>query len=525
MAADGESTWPRYAAFISYSHQDAAFGRRLHRRLEAYRVPRRLVGQVTSRGPAPRRLTPIFRDREELPAAGDLTAEVRAALAASDCLIAVCSPAAAASPWVAREIDIFRSLHPERPVLAALVTGDPAQAFPVALRRGLSDAETLEPLAADFRKGAQGAPVALLKLIAGMLGVGLDELVHRDTQRRMRNLTLLTAASLAGVIVMGVLTGLAIEARREAERQRAEAESLVEYMLTDLRGRLRAVGRLDLLTAVGQRGLTYYAHQDLRRLTPDSLERRARILHALGEDDEQRGDLDAALAKFIEAKRATAPLLAAEPRNPERIFAHAQSEFWVGSVARQRNDRAAAGQAFSAYLRLAEQLVALQPDNVDYLREVGYAQGSLCALALSDPPDPTAALRACAAALSQMEAVSRRLPGDRKIQIDLTNRRAWLADAFVAAGDRAHALQQRQTQEIMLQRLMAGDPRDVDLKYGWVVNQLALARLQLAAGHREAARSRLLGARSDIEFLIASDPTNRMWAEMGEKIAALQARS
>jgi len=72
---------------------------------------------------------------------------------------------------------------------------------------------------------------------------------------------------------------------------------------------------------------------------------------------------------------------------------------------------------------------------------------------------------------------------------------------------------------------MAGDPRDVDLKYGWVVNQLALARLQLAAGHREAARSRLLGARSDIEFLIASDPTNRMWAEMGEKIAALQARS
>jgi hypothetical protein len=74
------------------------------------------------------------------------------------------------------------------------------------LRRGLSDAETLEPLAADFRKGAQGAPVALLKLIAGMLGVGLDELVHRDTQRRLRNLTLLTAASLAGVIVMGVLT-------------------------------------------------------------------------------------------------------------------------------------------------------------------------------------------------------------------------------------------------------------------------------------------------------------------------------
>jgi hypothetical protein len=524
MAAEGESILPRYRAFISYSHKDAAFGRRLHRRLEAYRVPGHLVGRVTARGPVPRRLTPIFRDREELPAAGDLTAEVRAALAESQCLIAICSPAAAASPWVAREVDIFRSLHPERPVLAALVAGDPAQAFPDALRRGLGDGATLEPLAADFRKGAQGAPVALLKLIAGMLGVGLDELVHRDTQRRMRNLSALTAASVAGVIVMGVLTGLAIEARREAERQRAEAESLVEYMLTDLRGRLKAVGRLDLLTAVGQRGLAYYADQKLERLSPASLERRARILHALGADDQQRGDLDAALAKFIEAKRATAPLLAAEPRNPERIFAHAQSEFWVGSIAYQRKDRAAAGNAFRAYLRLADQLVALQPDNVDYLREAGYAEGSLCALALSKPQDPPAALRACAAALSRMEAASRRLPGDRKIQIDLTNRRAWLADAFLAAHDRAHALEQRQAQEIMLQRLMAAEPRDVDLKYGWVVNQLALANLQLASGHRDAARSRLLGARSDIEFLIASDPTNRMWSDKGEEIAALLAK-
>src|SRR5688572_22011481 len=91
----------RYRAFISYSHRDAAFGRRLHRRLEAYRIPRRLVGRTTPLGAVPRRLAPIFRDREELPAADDLTTEVRAALAASGALIVVCSPAAAASPWVA----------------------------------------------------------------------------------------------------------------------------------------------------------------------------------------------------------------------------------------------------------------------------------------------------------------------------------------------------------------------------------------------------------------------------------------
>jgi len=118
----------RYWAFISYSHKDAVFGRRLHRRLEAYALPRRLVGRLTAQGAASRRLTPIFRDREELPAANDLSAEVRAALKASRCLIVVCSPAAAVSPWVAREVALFRELHPNRPILAAVREGDPVTA-------------------------------------------------------------------------------------------------------------------------------------------------------------------------------------------------------------------------------------------------------------------------------------------------------------------------------------------------------------------------------------------------------------
>ena len=95
---EGDGGGPaRYRAFISYSHQDAAAGRRLHRRLERYVLPRRLVGRATARGPVPRRLGPIFRDREDLPAADSLSEEVRAALAGSASLIVVCSPAARAS--------------------------------------------------------------------------------------------------------------------------------------------------------------------------------------------------------------------------------------------------------------------------------------------------------------------------------------------------------------------------------------------------------------------------------------------
>ena len=50
----------RYRAFISYSHRDREWADWLHRRLESYRVPKKLVGALTREGSVPRRLTPIF---------------------------------------------------------------------------------------------------------------------------------------------------------------------------------------------------------------------------------------------------------------------------------------------------------------------------------------------------------------------------------------------------------------------------------------------------------------------------------
>ena len=101
---------PRYKAFISYSHQDERWARWLQRAIESYRVPRRLVGKGGEFGPVPRRLAPIFRDREDLSSAADLNVKVQESLTGSEALIVICSPAAAQSRWVGEEIKHFRSL-------------------------------------------------------------------------------------------------------------------------------------------------------------------------------------------------------------------------------------------------------------------------------------------------------------------------------------------------------------------------------------------------------------------------------
>ena len=227
----------RYKAFISYSHRDERWARWLHRRLETYRVPKRLVGQPSPLGPIPQRLTPIFRDRDELPTATDLGAVIEQALEESESLVVLCSPAAARSRWVNEEIRFFRQLGRGDRVYCLIVDGEPGAApgpdhaeqecFPEALREPLDPGETQaahEPIAADVRPGGDGKQGAKLKVIAGLLGVGLDELRQRDQQRRQRRLMAVAASAIAGMVIAIGLATAALMARAEADRQRLRAE-------------------------------------------------------------------------------------------------------------------------------------------------------------------------------------------------------------------------------------------------------------------------------------------------------------
>ena len=88
-----------------------------------------------------------------------------------------------------------------------------------------------------------------------------------------------------------------------------------------------------------------------------ALARRARALILVGEINQKRSDLDAALAAYEAAAAATGELLRRAPKDAQRIFDHAQSVFFVGSVAVERNDLAKGEAQMNEYLRLAEELV------------------------------------------------------------------------------------------------------------------------------------------------------------------------
>lgn len=500
-----------YRAFLSYSHADEKAARKLHRWLETYRIPARLVGTETRAGKVPSRLAPIFRDRNELPAATSLGEEVRQALAQSQTLLVLCSPAARASRWVEAEIALFRTLHPDRPVLAALIEGDPEDSFPPALTAIGANGERLEPIAADFRPDHDGTKLARLKIVAGLTGLALDQIIQRDAQRQIRRVIAVTFLAAALTLSMALMLLFAVRARTEAENQRRQAEGLIEFMLTDLRHRLEGVGRLDVLNSVNKRALAYYAEQsDLSDLPVESLERRARILHAMGEDDHAAGNYPSALAKFNEAHRVTGTLLAAAPHDPQRIFAHAQSEFWLGYVDYMASNRDAALHRFLAYRTLAEQLVAAAPDNVEYRRELAYAQGNICTVTIA-MEENASGIEECTNALATMQRVKQLAPGDASIDADLANRHAWVADALQRQGKLERALAERKKESNLIRDLMQRDSKNKTYHQAWMLSRYSMAQLLHEMGREQEAQNLKKEALEDVSRLIAADPQNNDW--------------
>jgi tetratricopeptide (TPR) repeat protein len=234
----------RYAAFISYNHRDRKEAAWLHRALETYRIPARLRGRDSALGPLGSRLPPIFQDREELAASSDLATSVREALTESASLIVICSPNGARSRWVNEEIRAFTAAGRRDHIQCLIVAGEPnASRTPgqdaefECLPPALFEDGGGEPLAADIRPGQDGRQTARLKLLAGILGIGYDELRQREQARRQRRLVLLAGASTAGFALTSGLAVFALLARAEAVEQRdvarqktVTAERTVEFV-------------------------------------------------------------------------------------------------------------------------------------------------------------------------------------------------------------------------------------------------------------------------------------------------------
>ena len=218
----------KFHAFISYSHKDnrALWGLKtpwadwLQERIENFPLPPSLVEPHGTNRQLPDALRPIFKDRDELPAASSLSAAVLKGLKESAALIVICSPNAAQSAYVNEEIRQFKLMGRGSDILAFIVAGTPNypadECFPPALKfkidynGNITGEFDTQPLAADARPNADGKLAAYVKIVAGLLKVDflsllVDRAEKQERQRKRRRLALLATGSCLAVAALTFL--------------------------------------------------------------------------------------------------------------------------------------------------------------------------------------------------------------------------------------------------------------------------------------------------------------------------------
>lgn len=410
-----------YRAFLSYSHRDHDAGEKLHKSLENFRIPWGIAGKSGTYGTIPGKLRPIFRDRFDLEAGHSLGEQVASALDQSETLIVVCSPASAKSKYVESEIISFKQLGRGDRIYPIIVAGEPGdpenECFPKALcfkvaADGTLTEEREEPIAADARSQGDGEELARLKLVAGLLGVDLDELRRRqrEDERTWRRIWAGIAGTMAVLAVASAVLWRTAEFERNAKSIALEKTERLSAAILDRTSSLvsRSVASTDEFGVPVRVGIGILKEADgifadMDRIGVESKQLgigRARMLLSFADSLARLGKVAEQKEKSDSALKVANTLLAEAPDDPELLHLKADALLRSGHVSSARYEINQALGYFHEALDIREKaLGGGASDNPRYLQAYATLLKDI-AVAHNRSSEPREALRLAQEAVS-----------------------------------------------------------------------------------------------------------------------------
>jgi tetratricopeptide (TPR) repeat protein len=510
----------RYRAFLSYSHRDTAWSKWLQRALERFRIGRDLVGRATPAGLVPKTLRPIFRDREDFSGGSRLPDATVAALHASAALLVLCSTASARRPAVNEVVRLFRSRHPDRPVIPIIVDDKVPENLPPALRYELSPDGTITDrevgvLGPDLRESGDGKSLGLAKVIAGLTGIDTDEILRSAEQARRRSQQF--RAVFAGLFLAFavVVSGGAVFAWHQLKTNEALLDATLKRATKIVNGSVVQakkynVSRTATLALLGRAEGLFNTAAEHGRPTPGLRYRRAWMLIQFARSYQMMGDPGKQYARATKAHRLLAGLGAERPDDMtyRRDLADAYNE--IGDVLLAQGKLTEALRSYRDGLAVTEQLANADPTNAAWQRALSVSYNKIGDLQAAQGK-LTEALRSYRDGLAVTEQLAKAAPTNAAWQRDLSVSYDKIGDLLVAEGNRGEALRSYRDGLAVREQLAKADPtneawqRDLSVSYDKVGDLLVVE-----SNLDEALRS-YRASLSVREQLAKADPTNASW--------------
>jgi tetratricopeptide (TPR) repeat protein len=518
----GELQVPVYDAFISYSH---AKDKPVASALQS-------VIQKLGKPWYKRRALRVFRDDTSLSATPQLWPSIEQALAQSRFLLLLTSPEAAASPWVAKEVEYWLANKSTNTLFIGLTNGalewdqskqDFVWSRDTPLPAALKGRFPAEPKWVDLSAYRDGADPRNTRFIeagadfaAAIRDMPKEDLLSQEVRQQRRALRLaVSAAALLLVLAVGAVTAGVIARTQQlrAEKNFAAAKDTVDSLIFDIAQGLRHVEgiRVESLNKIlGQVQTT------VDRLAATAPGNEALLRSQAAMQDEfattylTAGNLAEALRAAEESLSIARRLAAADPVDPKRQRDVSASLIKVGDVKLAQGDNQGALAAYTEALVIRRKLADAAKADPQSQHDV--------AVALGRTGDAKAGLGDSAGALAAyqdglvidrglLDADKNDTARQRDVAVGLEN----VGDIKLQLGDRGGALS-AYTESLGLDRaLVASDPGNTAWQRDLSVMLNRIGDLDLAEGNTVGALANYAESLAVRRRLAKIDADNAAW--------------
>lgn len=209
-------------AFISYKREDEEWAEWLQKKLEHYKLPTEIRKKYPNLEfyECPRH---IFKDTTDL-SGGVLAEEIKKGLDSSKYLIVICSPRAARSKWVCKEVQNFIDTRREKYIIPFIIEGEPNannidnECFPEALKTLTAERELL-----GINVNEYGREAAAVKVAARMFELSFDSLWQRFKREEKKKRRNVIATFIMAIIILLSIIAYGIWANRRITEERDKA--------------------------------------------------------------------------------------------------------------------------------------------------------------------------------------------------------------------------------------------------------------------------------------------------------------
>jgi eukaryotic-like serine/threonine-protein kinase len=345
---------------------------------------------------------------------------------------------------------------------------------------------------------------------------------------RRHRLSVGFGALLSGLLII-FAAGMAVQADRVARARdlavarQAQAEDLIGFMVGDLRGKLTAVGRLDILDDVGRQALAYFAAVQESELSDQELFRRAEAIRQLGEVRLEQGSHAAALDAFGRALDVVQQLAARDPANGDWQVALGAAYFWVGYVHWLESDLDGALAQFERYREVAQRLVERDPQNAAWRSELADAYSNIGSIHEARG-SLDLALGAFRQVLGQRQQLAARDSGNRQRRFAVAIGHNKMAVVLQKLGRPGEAADGFRAELAIKDSLVREFPDDVPLREHLALAHTYIGRVLMEQGAVSDAMPPFAASLELFRSLVAHDAANQEWrAGLGHRLSDVAA--